>query len=163
VVNLTPVKSISGFQLAEITKQVVFLLEQAGFKVLCVISDNNRINQNMFSILHQSAKDDATLCFPTLEHPVFYMFDTVHIIKCVRNNWINAKDTEETLITPIFGNYFETIDTNKENVAKVKFTDLRTIYKNESSFLLKKAFRLNHKTVYPSSFTKGDFSVKCFS
>ena len=43
-----------------------------------------------------------------VEHPcdpqrlLILFFDIVHIIKCIRNNWLNLKDNENTLIFPKF-------------------------------------------------------------
>lgn len=68
VVHLSPVKSMAGQELVDMTKFVIRLLESCGFKVLCVISDNNRINQNMFTILRQNSTNANTAYMP----PDFY-------------------------------------------------------------------------------------------
>jgi hypothetical protein len=79
------------------TAKVVRLLETCGFKVLCIISDNNRLNQNKFSILRQNSADLDVVYMPDFGHPVFIMFGTVHIAKCIRNKWIKLKDSAKPL------------------------------------------------------------------
>jgi hypothetical protein len=97
LVNLTPVKSMTGQELITMTAKVVRLLETCGFKVLCIISDNNRLNQNKFSILRQNSADLDVVYMPDFDHPVFIMFGTVHIAKCIRNKWIKLKDSAKPL------------------------------------------------------------------
>ena len=88
VVALVPVINMTAFYLKEIAAKVLILVHAAGYIVLSLISDNNRINRNMFTML----------CGGTLmqyiQHPVelnlklFSLFDTVHTLKCIRNNLI---------------------------------------------------------------------------
>jgi hypothetical protein len=134
------------------TAKVVRLLETCGFKVLCIISDNNRLNQSMFSILRQNSADLDVVYMPDIDHPVFIMFDTVHIAKCIRNNWIHLKDSAKTFTFPSF-DAISIEDVSDQNVLKAKFTDLRQV-KTESTQLMRKAFRLNHQTLYPSNFDR---------
>jgi hypothetical protein len=51
------------------------------------------------------------------------MFDTVHIAKCIRNNWINLKDSAKTFIFPSF-DAISIEDVSDQNVLKAKFTEL---------------------------------------
>lgn len=48
VVHLVPVKHLTGTELHKIIRKVLNLVSHCGLKVLAVISDNNRLNQNMF-------------------------------------------------------------------------------------------------------------------
>ena len=48
---LVPVKNINGKFLKDLTVDVMRMVENAGFKVVCLISDNNRVNGNTFAAL----------------------------------------------------------------------------------------------------------------
>ena len=68
----------------------------AGHTVISIISDNNVVNRKMFMSLSGS---DHLL--PYIINPVNNIdnifFDSVHILKCIRNNWINLKKIGEHL------------------------------------------------------------------
>ena len=51
------------------------------------------------------------------------MFDPVHIIKCIRNNWINQKDPLTSFIFPSITGYFD--NTFPYNLATASFQDIR--------------------------------------
>jgi len=51
IAALQPVKNLDATFLEESTRKAVALVEKAGFKVLALISDNNRVNRNMFERL----------------------------------------------------------------------------------------------------------------
>ena len=95
VMSLHPVKNITGEDLLNITEKVVALVTKVGFKIIAIISDNNRVNRNMFDNLLQSNVIVQPDC------KVFALYNTVHIFKNVRNNWLNLKDFDKTLVFPI--------------------------------------------------------------
>ena len=79
--------------------KVISVAEKAGYKlVVCLSSDNNRINGNMFAKLCGGNRQSSAV------HPCdstrFFLFDSVGIIKYVRNNWFNQKDNNQTLTYP---------------------------------------------------------------
>lgn len=47
VVSLVPVTNLNASYLYEMTLKVLRLVHEAGYRVVCLISDNNRINRNM--------------------------------------------------------------------------------------------------------------------
>lgn len=49
VAALIPVKNLTTEYLTDCTMKVLKLLEDCGYQVLCLISDNNRVNRNMFT------------------------------------------------------------------------------------------------------------------
>jgi hypothetical protein len=51
VAAMVPVKNLTAAYLKECTLQVIAMLEKAGYLVFCLISDNNRVNRNMFTEL----------------------------------------------------------------------------------------------------------------
>ena len=39
--------------------------------------------------------------------PLFFLFDSVHILKCIRDNWIGQKDANKCMLFPKFCHYME--------------------------------------------------------
>lgn len=140
VAALRPVNLLTGNDLTLLTQEVSKLLISCGFKIVVIISDNNRINRTLFNNLSRGCETYRTRI--TEDCKTFLTFDSVHIIKTIRNNWLNQKDTEKTFLYPSF--------TNHEQKKQAKFSVLREIYKKESNQLLKTAPKLNFKTVFPT-------------
>ena len=76
-------------------------MKTARFRIISLISDINIINRNSFKLLSGT---DALK--PNMIHPVNredtmnILFDTVHLLKCVRNNWINPRNKQKTFEFP---------------------------------------------------------------
>ena len=71
------------------------------------------------------------------------MFDFVHIIKTIRNNWINQKDPNRTFTFPSFDDF--TLSNSSS------FEDIRVLYKEEQRSVAKTAHRLTAKSCWPSN------------
>ena len=62
-------------------------IKEVGGKVRAIITDNNRVNQAFYRKFNCSSPwltNDGT----------FLLFDFVHVLKCIRNNWITEKTGE---------------------------------------------------------------------
>jgi THAP domain/Transposase protein len=120
VAAMVPVKNLTAAYLRELTTQVVTLLENCGYFVLALISDNNRVNRNMFTALCGGSLK------PFVQHPcaedrkLFFLFDSVHLLKCIRNNWLGQADPENTFVYP------EMFDANCKKEASL--SSLRNLY-----------------------------------
>lgn len=70
VVKLIPVKNMSRRELFDLTLDVVRFVQMSRFKVLCILSDNNRINQHLFNLFSN------TVWFPNPQYPdeIFFFF-----------------------------------------------------------------------------------------
>ena len=77
---------------------------------------------------------------------IFTLYDSVHIAKNFRNNWINKKDYDKTFYYPKFNDFKKT--------CKAFFTHLRDLYSSEKNQVIRKAYKLNSKTLYPTSFER---------
>ena len=121
IAALQPVKNLDASFLNDSLLKVIRLVEQAGYKVVVVISDNNRVNRNAL----------AALCGgdlrPSIEHPcdptrrLFFLFDSVHLLKCIRNIWLNQIDQ-------VF--WFPDLTTGETR--KAAFAHLKQLYDSES-------------------------------
>ncbi|XP_077549860.1 uncharacterized protein LOC144162976 [Haemaphysalis longicornis] len=103
VVHILPVTRISANELHDVLKRVIMSLESAGLHVVAVITDNNAINRKMMSLFGNGKEPDIVYPHPAnSQQPLFYVVDTVHLLKCVRNNWINQKDDDKCFHYPSF-------------------------------------------------------------
>ena len=100
VVALVPATKITAEQLCKLTKSILQRLASSGYRVISIITDGNRINRKMFKLL-AGCFDVSDLpssipnpCKP--DEQIFFLFDSVHILKCIRNNWINLKNHKKT-------------------------------------------------------------------
>ena len=90
------------------------------------------------------------MCIRDSSSPLFFVLDSVHIIKCIRNNWINQKDQNQSLKYPPF-------NTNCDQpiqLSTASFSSLKKMYQieNKPNNLVKYSSRLNLKSLAPSNF-----------
>ena len=84
LLRMLPVSGLDApFQFDETQK----IIECVGGSIFCIISDNNRVNQAFF------ASFDRVKPWLT-KQGIYLLFDFVHIIKSIRNNWITEKTQE---------------------------------------------------------------------
>lgn len=121
VVAIIPVINMISEQLKSFITDVLNLLERIGFKVVSLIADNNIVNRKAYELM----TPNKTLQ-PSIVHPLdssrrlFFMFDTVHILKCIRNNWEMKKNINMTL-------YFPDMD-DHSNTRSVQYRHLELVY-----------------------------------
>jgi hypothetical protein len=92
IVALFPVKCLVAEDLVDMIKKVITTVQECGFIIVNIVSDNNQVNAKAFaSLCGDRPIEDGIInpMFPNMK--IFIMYDTVHIVKCVRNNWLNQK------------------------------------------------------------------------
>ena len=86
VVSLVPVARMTGQYLYELLRNVIINITNAGFIVNSVISDNNVINRSAFKLLAGADTLQPYFFNPVNKSRVYILFDSVHIMKYIRNN-----------------------------------------------------------------------------
>lgn len=93
MVSVTPVhKLTAAFQYQKV-RQAADIVEVAGGNVIGSITDNHKINQQYCRLFDRptDSKCPATAIHPLDDTRKWYLlFDTVHLLKCIRNNWISG-------------------------------------------------------------------------
>ena len=84
--SLIPVKKMTSEYLTKLTKQVIASVKNAGYKIVSIISDTNIVNRKMFMELGGSDILKPFIINPINDEKIFVLFDSVHLLKCVRNN-----------------------------------------------------------------------------
>ncbi|GFV54217.1 transposable element P transposase [Trichonephila clavipes] len=123
VVHIMPVKKIDGEKLFAVVKKTIVELDSIGFKVIGVVSDNNSINRKAMSNFSVPPKLSIVYPHPSdSSNPLFFVIDSVHIFKCIRNNWINKKNAGQCFYFPDFE------DHNKFPLLEANFSTLKQLY-----------------------------------
>ena len=133
MVSVTPVHRLTAdFQFA-VVREAATCVETAGGIVLGSITDNHKVNQQYCKLFPGFSESTGKAQHPLdSERDWFLLFDTVHLIKCIRNNWI----TEKT-------------KTLKLNNLKAEFEQVMDVYNAEKGSILKTT-SLTQAAVHPS-------------
>ncbi|GFS65093.1 THAP-type domain-containing protein [Trichonephila clavipes] len=133
VVHIMPVKKIDEEKLFVVVKKTIVELDGIGFKVIGVVSDNNSVNRKAMSNFSVPPKLSIVYPHPSdSSNPLFFVIDSVHIFKCIRNNWINQKNAGQCFYFPDFE------DHNKFPLLEANFSTLKQLYDIESNNLVNK-------------------------
>lgn len=153
VAHIMPTKSMTAENLYSFIKKILIGLEDIGFRVICVLTDNNAINKKAMS--HFTVPPKLSIVYPhpaDSSRPLFFMFDSVHLLKCIRNNWLGQKDLDKCMKFPsfCFQGAFDTVT----KVNSAPFTTLKRLHYWEADSLLKHAYGLTLKSLTPSNLEK---------
>lgn len=142
VVHISPVSKITSEMLYDFIKTIIENLEEIGYIVFCTISDNNAINGKAMSHFSPTNEPNIVYLHPVDPvRPLFHLFDSVHLLKCLFNNWLNSKP-DQTLCYPDF-------ETNETKFAC--FAAVKNLHELEYDKLLKFGYSLNLKALFPTS------------
>ena len=132
IAKILPVSQITAdFILNQVQPIVNEINKQEDGKVIRIIADGNRTNQKHFNNLKSNGEK------PWLtENNTFLLFDYVHVLKCIRNNWLTEKSGE--LIYEFNG-----------NIQIAKWSVIKTLYELECNHLVKLS-KLNAVAISPS-------------
>ncbi|KAF2902953.1 hypothetical protein ILUMI_03238 [Ignelater luminosus] len=142
VVHILPVNKMTGEVLHTFLKNIVIGLHNIGFEVLGVVSDNHSISRKAISYFSNPPEVKIVYPNPADENkPLYFVIDTVHILKNIRNNWLNKRNQDFKY--PNFS--------NMEISETASFEALKEMHASESTSLLKYGFNLSLKTLCPSN------------
>lgn len=72
------------------------------YEIITIVSDNNRVNRKMFKYVCGGTLESYINNPSNNNKQIFLFFDTVHIFKSIRNNWLNQSDCYQSFIFPKF-------------------------------------------------------------
>ena len=91
ITRLLPCASISAKKIFPTIKSCIIDIEHCG------------LNVNLFKLFSLSGRLETKVLHPFDENrPLFLTFDFVHILKSIRNNWLNQNFFDKTLCFPNF-------------------------------------------------------------
>ena len=149
VIKASPLITVNGEWLANQLIQCITDLINAGFQLRGVVTDNHSANVSSFDKLLKQYPGDGRLYinFPGLTNKVYFFFDTVHLLKNIRNNLFNRKK----FVFPAFS--FEISDLNiTSDPGYISWSDLHLIYDKDQKLEgnLRKAPKLTFKSIHPT-------------
>ena len=83
--------NVTGKELKELTLKVIVEVENSGFKVIRIVTDNHSTNVKMFSELCEGSPRHEIPHPCDFRRPLFLSYDYCHIIKNVRNMFLDSK------------------------------------------------------------------------
>jgi len=144
--KLLPVNALTAQFQFDCVKQVILNIESCGGRVLSIINDNNKVNQSFFKLFDRFGDDPWVVKSPANQsRPLFLLFDPVHILKNIRNNWMTEK--LQTLAFKANG-----------QCLTVKWDHLKELFKHECETTLKLS-KLTKASLYPSNLEKQKVSL----
>ena len=151
VVHVLPSSQMSGQTLYSILRKIIEGLEAIGFFVISVITDNNKINRKAMSFFAHPPELLTRYSHPVDPiRPLFFIFDSVHLLKSIRNNWLNVKTVNKSMYYPSF-NFAHLVSANCESAQTASIGTLKKLLEHDSRNLLKYSYRLNSKALNPSN------------
>ncbi|KAF2356611.1 Zinc finger C2CH-type [Trinorchestia longiramus] len=98
MISMTPVHKLTATYQLERVKEAAAAVERVGGRIIGSITDNHKVSQQYCKLF-----DRLGDCSATAKHPLdnervsFLIFDTVHLLKCIRHNWISEKGQKISL------------------------------------------------------------------
>lgn len=92
--------------------------------------------------------------------PLFYVVDSVHLLKCIRNNWLNQKNPGTCIFYP---EILSTSSLVRANGASFKV--IRDLHASEEHSVTKFGYGLSYKALHPSNIERQNVKLvlKVFS
>ena len=143
LVAMYPMAKLNATKLHESFKEVLHMLHSISFNVIAISVDNAAANRKFFVELLCGGELKTSVVNPESGQPLFLIFDPVHDLKNVYNNFQSRKLFE-----------CPPMNRNLPNGCIANFKDIIDLYNMESSMSLKKAHRLNIACLYPKSIEK---------
>ena len=85
--KMLPVKGMDSQFLYDQVNNTIDLIKSSNSKIISIICDGNRINQSFFKKFETQPERP----WLTVDN-MFLLFDFVHLIKSIRNNWLTEKN-----------------------------------------------------------------------
>ncbi|XP_075726174.1 uncharacterized protein LOC142767818 [Rhipicephalus microplus] len=125
VAHIVPVHRLDAEFLHKMLKNVICGLEKIGYRVVCVVSDNNSVNRKAMSHFESTPSNRIVYQHPSdPARPLFFVIDPVHILKCIRNNWINQKNDQVCFYFP----EMQTDAAQSERMQTASFSTIRDLH-----------------------------------
>jgi len=149
VVKTCPEREINGDWLKEELLQCLIALQENGFNVRGVVCDNHASNVSAYNKLLQTCDSNPDDLFIMLNHKKVYLFfDSVHIVKNIRNNLLQRK----RFLFPDFYSA-QLYDEVKVSAGEIRWRLLHEIHEKDQSLQanMKAAPKLTANVLHPGN------------
>ena len=137
VVRLIPVYSLTGEFLFDQLCRLIRIVHECGSKVLSLICDNAAVNRNCYKRFQLDSEKPWLGLHPHDPNLSLYLlYDSVHLLKNVRNNWISEKTKRIEL------------ELSDHRIVG-RWSDVTELYNKESIQVIRRT-KLKHQSCFPS-------------
>jgi len=143
IVSIYPVHKLTADKLHECYLEVMELLRKVALNVVAISVDNAATNRKFFVDLLCAGTLQTHIIDATTGQPIFLIFDPVHDLKNVYNNFCSRRVFE-----------CPPMDRNLPDGCVAKFDHIVDLYNTESTMSLRKAHRLTPATLAPKNIEK---------
>ena len=151
IVAMYPVQNLTSDEILKYYAEVCDLLDRIGFNLIAVSVDNAACNRKFFVHGLCGGTLRSHIINPRNGQPVFLIFDPVHCIKNIYNNF----QSRTLFVCPSF-------PPNLPNDTIANFTDIVKLHEKEATLPLRKACKLNAAVLNPKAIEKNFREVgKC--
>ena len=148
-VHVMPTKCLKAENLFDIVKCIIIGLEKIDFQVLSIITDHNATNKKAISFFWSPPKLFIVYPHAVMKYrPLFFLFDSVHILKCIRNNWLGQKDASKCMVFPKFCHIR---NHELDSIQSTLFCTLQKLPVEKSQSILKYCYKLTSMTLSPTN------------
>lgn len=148
VAHVVPVHIAEPEFLHKVLRDIICGLEKIGYRVVCVVTDSSPVNREAMS--HFSSPPTKEIVYPHPSdptRPLFFVIDPVHILKCIRNDWLDQKNEKMSFHFP----EFTAATAENKRVLSASFVSLREAYKFLADKTLRYGHRITKNALCPSS------------
>ena len=150
--RLIPCASNSAETIFPIIKSCIIDIEHCDLRVQVISTDNYPLNVNLFKLFSSNGKLETNVPHPFDSSRILFLtFDFVHLLKSIRNNWLNQKDYDKTFHFPNLVNFKADYTDYPLKFGSASFQDVSQLYNSERASLAKLAPHLTMKACFPSS------------
>ena len=143
IVAIYPMDKLTAVKLFDCYSEVMTFLRRTAMTVVAILVDNAATNRKFFIDYLCSGNLTPSILDPVTRQPLFLIFDPVHTIKNVYNNFQGRKVFE-----------CPPMDHNLPTGCTADFSHIVQLFQMESTMSLKKAHRLTPSTLHPRSIEK---------
>lgn len=134
ILKMLPVYRLTANFQYDQTMLIIDTLEKCGAQVVAIICDGSQVNRSFFKLFDTIPKKP----WLTKEKNIFLLFDYVHLLKCIRNNWLTEKCGVIAYLD----------ENNHQQMAR--WSDLKSLLQvEESNTLTVKQSMLDYTAVHP--------------
>ena len=153
IIALIPSFKGTTKSLYDLTLDVLKLIHELGGTVITIITDNNRVNIKLFKTLNITPQNSHTKS-PVNDSEIFALYDSVHLFKNFRNNWLNKKDNDKTI------EYYDVDEIGVTTIKRfAKFSHLIDLFRENELAPLTISSKLTLKSLVPSNLDRQKVSL----
>ena len=148
VVHILPSGTLKAEELHAYIKKVIVGLEKIGFVVIELVTDYKK----SVSFSTDPPKVNFLYQHPVnSERPLFFIIDSVHLIKCIGNNGLKQRNLDQCMHYPKFENCFDTRKLILLVIQKASFAAIKKLHEIENGQIVKYGYGLTIKAMCPTN------------